>query len=101
MNATMAAVLADAGPPPPTGGNFLPLVHYGGWAMFFVCLLGFVVAAAWLAWRQRRVEVPEKFIGLVLLGTVLGGTVGAVLGSVSRMTAPLAGAVGILFGLVI
>ncbi len=51
--------------------------------MFFVCLLGFVAAATWLAWRQRRVEVPEKFIGLVLLGTVLGGTAGAIAGSVT------------------
>jgi len=82
MNATMAAVLADAGPPPPTGGDFLPLVSYGGWALFFVCLLGFVVAAARLAWRQRRAEDPEKSIGLVLLGTVLGGTAGAIVGSV-------------------
>jgi len=35
-----------------------------------------------LALRQRRVEVPEKFIGLVLLGTVLGGAAGAIVGSV-------------------
>ncbi len=55
-------------------------MHYGGWALFFVCLLGFVVAAATRAWRR---DVPEKFIGLVLLRTVLGGTAGAVLGSVS------------------
>jgi len=89
MNATTAAVLAggDIRPPPnvppPTASNILPLVHHGAWAVFFVCLLGFVAAATWLAWRQRRVEVPEKFIGLVLLGTVLGGTAGAIAGSVT------------------
>ncbi len=82
MNTTMAAVLAGGQPLPTPGGDFLPLVHYGGWALFFVCLLGFVVAAAWLAWWQRRVDVPEKFIGLVLLGTVLGGMAGAIVGSV-------------------
>jgi len=84
MNATTAAVLAEAGgPPPPSGGDFsrlMGLMHYGGWALFFVCLRGFVVGAATMAWRR---DVPEKFVGLVLLGTVLGGTAGAVLGSVS------------------
>jgi len=80
MNATMAAVLAEAGgPAPPSGGDVVRLMHHGGWALFAVCLLGFVVAAATMAWR---VDVPEKFIGLVLLGTVLGGGAGAVLGSV-------------------
>ncbi len=80
MNATTGAVLAGGQPLPTPGGDFLPLVHYGGWALFFVCLLGFVVAAATMAWRR---DFPEKGIGLVLLGTVLGGTAGAVLGSVS------------------
>ncbi len=80
MNATTGAVLTGGQPLPTPGGDFLPLVHYGGWALFFVRLLGFVVAAATRAWRR---DVPEKGIGLVLLGTVLGGTAGAVLGSVS------------------
>jgi len=79
MNATTGAFLADAGPPPPTGGDFVRLMHYGGWALFAVCLLGFVVAAATIAWRR---DVPEKDVGLVLLGTVLYGAAGAVLGSV-------------------
>ena len=64
MNATMAAVLADAGPPPPTGGNFLPLVHYGGWALYVACLLGLTVLAAMMVWR---VDVPAKRAGLVFL----------------------------------
>ncbi len=80
MNATTGTFLADAGPPTPSGGDVVQLMHYGGWALFFVCLLGLVVAAATMAWRR---DVPEKGIGLVLLGTVLGGTAGAVLGSVS------------------
>ena len=80
MNGTTAAVLVGGQPLPTPGGDFLPLVHYGGWALFFVCLLGFVVAAATMAWRR---DFPEKFIGLVLLRTVLGGTAEAVLGSVS------------------
>jgi uncharacterized membrane protein YsdA (DUF1294 family) len=80
MNATTAAVLAGGQPLPTPGGDFLPLVHYAGWALFALCLLGFVAAAATRAWRR---DAPEKGIGLVLLGTVLGGTAGAVLGSVS------------------
>ncbi len=80
MNATTGAVLAGGQPLPTPGGDFLPLVSYGGWALFFVCLLGFVVAGATRAWRR---DVPEKSVGLVLLRTVLGGTTGAVLGSVS------------------
>jgi len=81
MNATIGVFLAEAcGPPTPSGGDFVRLMHYVGWAVFFVCLLGFVAAAATIAWRR---DVPEKFIGLVLLRTVLGGTAGAVLGSVS------------------
>ena len=79
MNATTAAVLAGGQPLPTPGGDFLPLVSDGGWALFAVCLLGFGVAAARLLHRDR----PEKFTGLVLLGTVFGGTAGAVLGSVS------------------
>ena len=71
MNATTATVLAGGQPLPAPGGDFLPLVHYAGWALFAVCLLGSVVAAATIAWRR---VVPEKFIGLVLLGTALGGT---------------------------
>jgi len=55
-------------------------VHYAGWALFALCLLGFVTAAATMAWRR---DFPEKGIELVLLGTVLGGTASAVLGSVS------------------
>ncbi len=80
MNATMAAVLADAGPPPPTGGNFLPLVHYGGWALYVACLLGLTVLAAMMVWR---VDVPAKRAGLVFLGTMLGGAAGAIVGSVT------------------
>jgi len=80
MNVTAGAVLVGGQPVPTPGGDFLPLVSYGGWALLFVCLLGFVVAAATRAWRR---DFPEKGIGLVLLGTVLGGTAGAVLGSVS------------------
>jgi len=80
MNATTAAVLAGGQPLPTPGGDVVRLMHYGGWALFFVCPLGFVVAAATRAWRR---DVPEKGIGLVLLGTMLGGTAGAVLGSVS------------------
>jgi len=81
MNATTGAFLAEAdGPPTPSGGDVVRLMHYGGWALFAVCLLGFVVAAATMAWRR---DFPEKGIELVLLGTVLGGTAGAVLGSVS------------------
>ncbi len=81
MNATIGVFLAEAGgPPTPSGGDVVRLMHYGGWALFFVCLRGFVVAAATTAWRR---DVPEKSVGLVLLGTVLGGTAGAVLGSVS------------------
>ena len=64
MNATIGVFLAEAGgPPTPSGGDVVQLMHYGGRALFLICLLGFVVAAAWLAWRQRRVEVPEKFTG--------------------------------------
>jgi len=48
--------------------------------LFFVCLLGFVVAAATMAWRR---DFPEKVVGLVLLGTVLGGGAGAIVGSVT------------------
>ena len=79
MNAAAGAVLVGGQPVPSPGGDFLPLVSGGGWALFFVCLLGFVVAAARLRHRDR----PEKFTGLVLLGTMLGGTAGAVLGSVT------------------
>jgi len=71
---TTAAVLVGGQPLPTPGGDFsrlMGLMHYGGWALFFVCLLGFVVAAATMAWRR---DFPEKGIGLVLLGTALGGT---------------------------
>jgi hypothetical protein len=85
MNATTGAVLAGGQPPPTPGGDFVRLVHYGGWALFALCLLGFAAAAAaTMAWKQHRgEEAPEKVVGLVLLGTVLGGTAGAVLGSVT------------------
>ncbi len=79
MNATMAAVLADAGPPPPTGGNFLPLAHYVGWSLLVVSLVGFVAVCTWMVWRR---EAPKKGVWLALLGTVLYGAAGVVLGSV-------------------
>ena len=79
MNATAGAVLVGGQPLSSTGGDFLPLVSVGGWSLFFVCLLGFVVAAARLRHRDR----PEKFTGLVLLGTMLGGAAGAIVGSVT------------------
>jgi len=41
MNATIGVFLAEAGgPPTPSGGDVVRLMHYGGWAMFAVCLLG-------------------------------------------------------------
>jgi len=80
MNATMDAVLADAGPPPPTGGDFVRLMYYVGWALFAVSLVGFVAVCAWMVWRR---EAPEKGVWLALLGTVLYGAAGVVVGSVS------------------
>jgi len=79
---TTGAVLADAGPPPPTGGDFSRLMHYGGWAVFFVCLLGFAATAARMAWMVWRRDAPVKGVGLVLVCTLLYGAAGAGLGSV-------------------
>jgi len=86
MNTTTGTVLADGDigvareGPPPTGGNFLPLMHYGGWALFAVSLVGFVAVCAWMVWRR---EAPEKGAGLVLVCTLLYGAAGAIVGSVT------------------
>ncbi len=52
--------------------------------MFAACLVGFVVAAATMAWKDRRGCVASlKGLGVALLGTVLIGAAGAILGSVT------------------
>ncbi len=93
MNALSAhLVLAAAGSgininstqPPGTQG-ILTVVNYVAWGAFAACLVGFVVAAATMAWKHHRGDeaASMKGLGFSLLGTVLIGAAGAIVGSVT------------------
>ena len=88
MNTTTGTVLADGDigvareGPPPTGGNFLPLMHYGGGPCSLFAFSGLSSRPRGWPCGSGGSRSPEKFIGLVLLGTVLGGAAGAMVGSV-------------------
>ena len=90
MPPTTSAALLNGPPsplwvgPPSTRGELLPLVHDVAWGGFAACLVGGVVAAATMAWKDRRGCVASlKGLGVALLGTVLIGAAGAILGSVT------------------
>ena len=93
MNAaTQELVLAAGGSgininstqPPGTQG-ILTVVNYVAWGAFAACLVGFVIAAATMAWKHHRGEeaASMKGLGFALLGTVLIGAAGAIVGSVT------------------
>jgi hypothetical protein len=93
MNAaTQELVLAAAGSgininstqPPGTQG-IITVVNYVAWGAFAACLVGFVIAAATMAWKHHRGEeaASMKGLGMSLLGTVLIGAAGAIVGSVT------------------
>ncbi len=83
MPTTTSAVLLDGptGPPwvgpPPSGGNFLPLVHYGGLALFAVSLLAFVAICGWMVWSRVKHSALNG-AGLALTAAMLGATNGAI-----------------------
>jgi len=93
MNAaTQDLILAAAGSgininstqPPGTQG-IITVVNYVAWGAFAACLVGFVIAAATMAWKHHRGEeaASMKGLGMSLLGTVLIGAAGAIVGSVT------------------
>jgi len=72
-------------PNPPGTQGILTVVNYVAWGAFAACLVGFVVAAATMAWKHHRGDeaASMKGLGFSLLGTVLIGAAGAIVGSVT------------------
>ncbi len=70
---------------PPGTQGILTVVNYVAWGAFAACLVGFVVAAATMAWKHHRGDeaASMKGLGFSLLGTVLIGAAGAIVGSVT------------------
>jgi hypothetical protein len=70
---------------PPGTQGVSTIVNYTAWGCFLACLLGFIVAAATMAWKHHRGEEMSsmKGLGMSLLGTVLIGAASAIVGSVS------------------
>ncbi len=45
---------------PPGGGAIITVVNDVAWGAFAACLVGFIVAAATMAWKHRRGEVGAR-----------------------------------------
>ncbi len=70
---------------PPGTQGLITVVNYIAWGAFAVCLIGFVIAAAGMAVKHHRGEEMSsmKGLGMSLMGTVLIGSAGAIVGSVT------------------
>ena len=70
---------------PPGTQGLITVVNYLAWGAFAACLVGFVIAAATLAFKHHRGEemASMKGLGMSLAGTVLIGAAGAIVGSVT------------------
>ncbi|UZJ27017.1 hypothetical protein RHODO2019_18675 (plasmid) [Rhodococcus antarcticus] len=71
---------------PPGTDGLVRLINYVAWGAFAICLVGFIIAAATMGIKHSRGEdLPGmKGIALSLLGTVLIGSAGAIVGSVTN-----------------
>ena len=71
---------------PPGTDGLVRVVNYIAWGAFAICLVGFIIAAATMGIKHSRGEdLPGmKGIALSLLGTVLIGSAGAIVGSVTN-----------------
>ncbi len=92
MNAVTQELLLAAGPsininptPPPGTQGVITIINYVAWGAFTACLVGFIAAAATMAWKHHRGEeaASMKGLGFALLGTVL---IGAATGIVASVT---------------
>ncbi len=70
---------------PPGTQGVSTIVNYTAWGCFLACLVGFIIAAATMAWKHHRGEEMSsmKGLGMSLIGTVLIGAASAIVGSVS------------------
>lgn len=70
---------------PPGTQGLNTVINYVAWGAFAVCLVGFVVAAATMAFahHQGREAGSMKGLAMALLGTVLVGGASAIVGSVT------------------
>ena len=71
---------------PPGTDGLVRVINYLAWGAFAICLVGFIIAAATMGIKHSRGEdLPGmKGIALSLLGTVLIGSAGAIVGSVTN-----------------
>ncbi len=68
---------------PPPGSAINPVTSYLAWGVLAVCLVGFAITAVAIGRERVKDRLSEQGLLLCLLSTVLIGTAGAIVGSVT------------------